>query len=116
MVEKENDTIAVAAAPTMNAQTENNNAAVNAATNPAASPPNKSDLKGFLTINPEIFFNFVKNLVLAFYFFEAYYTKLSDQPNDMGSFYGEDSVFVQDEIEEIGREVIEKIKLKSINR
>lgn len=104
MVEKENDTISVAAAPAR-AQTVNNAAAVDAATNPAASPPNKSDLKGYYKSRN---FFITKNLVLAFYFFEAYYTKLSDQPNDMGSFYGEDSVLVQDEVEEIGREVIKK--------
>lgn len=45
---------------------------------------------------------------LAFQFFEAYYTKLSDHPDDIGAFYGDDSNLVLGDIVATGRENIQR--------
>ena len=105
MVEKEND-IAPAAAAVKKSE-NNNTAAIESATKASAngtSGNKQEDLKSLLLIRKiRKIFAFS---ALAFHFLTAYYTKLSDHPNEIGIFYGEDSTFVLGNLEETGREVL----------
>uniref|UniRef100_A0A183BJK7 NTF2 domain-containing protein n=1 Tax=Globodera pallida TaxID=36090 RepID=A0A183BJK7_GLOPA len=93
--EKEND---IAAAVPNN--TENNANA--AATDPAALAPAKD-----VPVNNDK--HNVEDLMgLARFFLKEYYTKLSDRPEDAGNYYGSDSHFVHGDVEETGRENIQR--------
>uniref|UniRef100_A0A183CP42 AAA domain-containing protein n=1 Tax=Globodera pallida TaxID=36090 RepID=A0A183CP42_GLOPA len=95
MVEKEND---IAAAVPNN--TENNANA--AATDPAALAPAKD-----VPVNNDK--HNVEDLMgLARFFLKEYYTKLSDCPEEAGNYYGSDSHFVHGDVEETGRENIQR--------
>lgn len=89
MVEKDNG-IAVATPNCDTSKSENNATVINKVSNGGSSDKNES-LKA-----------------LAFQFFEAYYTKLSDHPDDIGAFYGDDSNLVIGDIVATGRENIQR--------
>uniref|UniRef100_A0A914IC74 NTF2 domain-containing protein n=1 Tax=Globodera rostochiensis TaxID=31243 RepID=A0A914IC74_GLORO len=95
MVEKEND---IAAAVPNNIE-NNANAA---ATDPAALAPAKD-----VPVNNDK--HNVEDLMgLARFFLKEYYTKLSDCPEEAITFYGDDSHFVHGDVEETGRENIQR--------
>jgi len=105
MVEKVNDVVTQVVSAKSSDNNNNVSEAVAANSPSNKNSPNKSDLlKGFLNLS-FLYFKFDVLLVLAFQFFEAYYTKLSDHPDDIGTFYGDDSSFVLGDVEETGREV-----------
>nr|CAD2172072.1 unnamed protein product [Meloidogyne enterolobii] len=92
MVEKVNDVVTQVVSAKSSDNNNNVSEAVAANSPSNKNSPNKSDLLK----------------VLAFQFFEAYYTKLSDHPDDIGTFYGDDSSFVLGDVEETGRENIQR--------
>uniref|UniRef100_A0A915MCY7 GATOR complex protein NPRL3 n=1 Tax=Meloidogyne javanica TaxID=6303 RepID=A0A915MCY7_MELJA len=92
MVEKVNDVVTQVVSAKSSDNNNNVPEAVAANSPSNKNSPNKSDLLK----------------VLAFQFFEAYYTKLSDHPDDIGTFYGDDSSFVLGDVEETGRENIQR--------
>ncbi|KAL7072410.1 hypothetical protein ACQ4LE_008783 [Meloidogyne hapla] len=92
MVEKVNDVVTQVVSAKSSDNNNNVSEAIAANSPSNKNSPNKSDLLK----------------VLAFQFFEAYYTKLSDHPDDIGTFYGDDSSFVLGDVEETGRENIQR--------
>ncbi|KAL3111360.1 hypothetical protein niasHT_019590 [Heterodera trifolii] len=95
MVEKEND---IAAAVPNNAENNGHVEAVDpSASKSAKEVPNNTEKHSAEDL-----------MGLARLFLKEYYTKLSDRPSEAGIFYGDDSHFVHADVEETGRENIQR--------